>query len=96
MPTNDKPSAKQQAYLRSLAHKTGTSFTPPNTKAQASREIDRLKALASSPRHERNNDRAAIQNAPRGGSARVRDEEIEGHGSKAHWKGSALETGADY
>jgi hypothetical protein len=85
MPADDKPSAKQQAYLRSLAQKTGTSFTPPNTRSQASREIDRLKALSSSPRHERQDDRQAIQQATRGGAARVRETEVEGYGSTATW-----------
>jgi hypothetical protein len=85
MPAHDKPSAKQQAYLRSLAHKTGTSFTSPNTKSEASREIDRLKALSGSPRHEHHTDRHAVQRAPRGGATRVHDEEIEGHGPTATW-----------
>ncbi len=85
MPTHDKPSAKQQAYLRSLAQKTGTTFTPPNTRSEASREIDRLKTLSSSPRHEHHTDRQAVQQAPRGGAARVRDTEIEGYGSTATW-----------
>ena len=85
MPSNDKPSAKQQAYLRSLAQKTGTSFTPPKTRFEASREIDRLKALSSSPRHERQADREAVEQAPRGGDTRVRDTEVEGYGSNATW-----------
>jgi len=85
MPSNDKPSAKQQAYLRSLAQKTGTTFTPPKTRSEASREIDRLKALSSSPRHEHQTDRQAVQQAPRGGAARVRETEVEGYGSTATW-----------
>lgn len=43
MPTDDRPTQKQQCYLRSLAQRTGTSFTPPSTKVEASREIKRLK-----------------------------------------------------
>ena len=85
MPADDKPSPKQQAYLRALAQKTGTSFTPPKTRSEASREIDRLKALSSSPRHERQADRQAVQQAPRGGAARVRETEVEGYGSTATW-----------
>ena len=38
----DEPTSRQQRYLRQLAEKTGASFTPPATKAQASREIKRL------------------------------------------------------
>lgn len=75
MPADNKPTAKQQNYLRSLAQKTGTSFTPPTTKAQAHQEIDRLKALAASPRHERQTTSATP----------IRDEEIEGYGSTATW-----------
>jgi len=85
MPNNDKPSPKQQAYLRSLAQQTGTTFTPPNTRSEASREIDRLKALSGSPRHERHTDRQAVAQATRGGATRVRDTEIEGYGSTATW-----------
>jgi len=85
MPAHDKPSPKQQAYLRSLAQKTGTTFTPPKTRSEASREIDRLKALSSSPRHERQTDRQAVQQAPRGGATRVSETEVEGYGSTATW-----------
>lgn len=85
MPTHHKPSAKQQAYLRSLAQKTGTSFTAPKTRGEASREIERLKALASSPYHERQADRESVEQAPRGGAARVRENEVEGYGSTATW-----------
>ena len=60
MPTEDRPTARQQRYLRSLAQKTGTSFIPPATKTQASREIKRLKKLAASPRHERKGDQRAV------------------------------------
>lgn len=80
-----KPTAKQQQYLRSLAQRTATTFTPPKTKGQASTEIKRLKALGSSSRHERDEDRQAIAAAARGGAVAVRDEEITGHGSSATW-----------
>jgi len=87
MPADDRPTAKQQNYLRSLAQKTGTSFTPPRTKAQAHQEIDRLKALAASPRHERQTDRKAVRQglATATSATRIRDEEIEGYGSTATW-----------
>ena len=60
MPTDDRPTGKQQRYLRSLAQKTGTSFTPPQTKAEASREIERLRQLGASPGHERREDSEAV------------------------------------
>jgi hypothetical protein len=42
------PTPKQISYLKSLAEQTETSFTYPNTPAQASREIERLLALKES------------------------------------------------
>ena len=84
MATDDKTTARQQRYLRSLAQSTGTSFTPPATKHEASREIDRLKALTRSPRHEHRTDRRAVEEAPRGGATRVDESEIAGYGS-ATW-----------
>ena len=86
MPHNDSPTPKQQRYLRSLAEQTGTSFTPPTTKAEASREIERLKKLGASPRHERAEDRKAVARAQRGGEARVRPSEVSGYGSSARWR----------
>ncbi len=88
MPSDERPTQKQQRYLRSLAQKTGTSFTPPATKAQASREIKRLRKLGESPRHERRQDRRAVsEGLTRGTSAaRVRKDEIGGYGSTARWE----------
>ena len=88
MQTDEHPTAKQQRYLRTLAQKTGTSFTPPATKAQASREIKRLKKLCASPRHERDLDRRAVSERLATGTsaARVRKHEVEGYGSSATWR----------
>ncbi len=83
---DDRPTAKQQRYLRTLAEQTGTSFTPPATKVEASREINRLKTLGASPRHERTQDRRAVSEAARGDQATPRPEEIVGYGSNARWK----------
>jgi Protein of unknown function (DUF3072) len=45
-PTPPKPATeKQLAYLRNLAVQKGASFTVPTSSAEASAEIDRLKAL---------------------------------------------------
>jgi hypothetical protein len=53
------PKAGQLSYLRDLALQTGTTFTSPKTRQQASCEIDRLKKLKASrgrhlevPRHD--------------------------------------------
>ena len=84
MPENP-PTATQQRYLRALAQQTGTSFTPPRTSGEASREINRLKGLGASPRHERTQDRTAVSEARRGDAATPRAEEIVGYGSSATW-----------
>ena len=86
MPSDDPPTQKQQRYLRSLAEQTGTSFTPPRHKAEASREIERLKKLGASPRHERAEDRKAVAKTQRGGEARVRPSEVTGYGSNCRWR----------
>jgi hypothetical protein len=39
MPANNRPTVKQQSYLRSLAQSTGTSFAPSKTKSEASAEM---------------------------------------------------------
>jgi hypothetical protein len=41
--------AKQLRYLRSLAQKTGTTFSPPRSSHEASREINRMRQLAPRP-----------------------------------------------
>ena len=44
------PSAKQLAYLKALAQRTATSFTYPRDRAEASREIERLRRLPAAGR----------------------------------------------
>lgn len=41
--THQPPTRKQLAYLRALASRTGTTFTLPRTKWQASRQIAQLR-----------------------------------------------------
>lgn len=82
------PTGRQQAYLRKLALERGVSFTPPATRAQASRMIDQLKARpaeSASDRHRETRQVQADMATRRGGSARVREHELEGHGSTATW-----------
>lgn len=82
------PTAKQQAYLRRLALQRGVSFTPPATKAEASRLIDQLrKRPAESASDQRRETRRVQADLQRGTSAaRVRDHELDGHGSTATWR----------
>jgi hypothetical protein len=70
-----KPTPRQQRYLRQLARQTGTSFTPPATKAQASREIERLEGLPRHPRDDRIREQRAVQADLQAGAAR-RDPEL--------------------
>src|ERR1700735_1078990 len=43
--TRNAATPKQLHYIRSLAEQTGTTFTPPRSRREASSEIERLKAL---------------------------------------------------
>lgn len=90
MASNDsEPTARQLRYLRQLAELTGTTFTPPATRRQASHQIERLKQRSRSAGFERREDRRAVsrsltQDQP---ASSVRDDEISGYGSDAHWSG---------
>jgi hypothetical protein len=88
-PTQDRPTAKQLAYLRSLANRTGQTFTYPRTKAHASAEIRRLRTATPSTRVERQIERddLASEDAARAAScmADFASSEISGHGSTATW-----------
>ena len=72
-PADKRPSAKQLAYLRSLAARTGQTFAYPRTAAHASAEIRRLKSAAPSSRIERAVERKlnadAIASGPEDSSA---------------------------
>lgn len=86
MSRTDKPaSPKQLTYLRDLAQQTGTSFTLPKSSTEAKAEIDRLLRLkgTSVPPIEDAKSEADPTYAPA-----VRDDEISGYGSSAHWRGS--------
>jgi Protein of unknown function (DUF3072) len=88
--TGPKPTSKQLSYLRALADLTGSTFTPPTTRAQASREIERLKALPTSSASERRRDRRAVQDAMARDvpASSVRAHETRGYGSTARWAGA--------
>ncbi|HTB70754.1 MAG TPA: hypothetical protein VK707_07230 [Solirubrobacteraceae bacterium] len=83
--SSSSPSPRQLRYLRDLATQTGTSFTNPATRAQASSEIDRLKKLKSGasrlPLDFVDDDaEQALRYA-----TEVRSEEVSGHGVSATW-----------
>jgi hypothetical protein len=83
----DRPSARQLAYLRALADRTGQTFAYPQTRRQASLEIQRLERVASDTSIERaieiKQTRAAVQQLA--DSSAVRPDEISGYGSSATW-----------
>jgi hypothetical protein len=85
----DPPTAPQLVRLRKLATLKGQSFAYPATRADASKEIDRLDRAPFSTSAERALDRQQIvrDDHPLLSSARVRDDEIEGWGSSARWRG---------
>lgn len=84
----NKPTPRQLSYLRSLAERTGQTFTYPHTAAEASREIDRLKHVRPESCAERRIERKDIAEQIATGpadSARVREDEISGRGSNCQW-----------
>jgi len=80
------PTRPQLAYLRQLAERCGCSFVWPQTVGQASREIERLKALEPISHSDRRREDKALCDALASGprdAARIRAEEIVGFGSSA-------------
>ena len=85
-----KPTPAQLRYLRTLAQHTGTTFTPPATRAQASREIQRLKTrrpdgLARLDEHRVQADMAQ----GRQDAVRHLRSEVSGYGAGARWARNA-------
>jgi hypothetical protein len=83
---NPQPTRRQLAYLKALAARTGQTFTWPRTRAQASREIRRLRAIRGSgftfgELQAEHADGEARHDAPA-----VRSEEIAGYGAPATWR----------
>jgi hypothetical protein len=88
MDTDSEPTAKQLRYLRDLAQRRRESFAYPQTAAEASREIGRLRERPSPHRTEARLDRLAVSRAIAecGDDASVSDREIAGYGSSARWR----------
>jgi hypothetical protein len=86
--SENPPSAKQLRYLRNLAEQRGESFAYPQSAAEASAEIERLKGRRRGSYVERRIEREQVSNdmAARGGAAAPREEEIVGYGSSARWR----------
>ncbi len=76
------PTARQLSYLRELAQRTGRTFVPPKTKAEASAAIKQLQHAPRSSPIERHLDHQI--DPPAYGTA-VRDDETTGYGATARW-----------
>ncbi len=86
--TQRPPTSKQLRYLRNLSAQRGESFSYPHSAAEASAEIERLKARRRGSYVERRIEREQVSRdmAIRGDAASVRDSEIVGYGSSARWR----------
>lgn len=82
-----KPTPRQLRYLKSLAEKTGQTFTYPKTLAEASHQIERLLDAPLRLHGELEIEREIADAVAMGeqDAARVRKDEISGHGSSATW-----------
>lgn len=84
-----KPSAKQLRYIRNLAHSAGETFIYPQTRAQASAEIGRLKGRRRTAPADRRRESSELSRSFAAGppdAAAVRPAEISGYGSSATWR----------
>lgn len=79
------PTPRQLSYLKALAARTASSFAYPATRADASREIERLRSLPDQPRPPRvpsdPDDPQSLTYA-----TAVHDSEVVGYGSCASWR----------
>ena len=91
MAWSEPPTKPQLRELRRLAERTGQSFAYPATRSEASKELQRLAKAAKSTAAERAIDRREIvrEDHPLLSAARICDDEIEGYGSSARWRGAA-------
>jgi hypothetical protein len=92
------PTERQLRYLRTLANRTATTFAPPSTRREASREIGRLIALfqaGPSPLAEPDGEAEGLEEPY---ATAVRPDEVIGFGSSATWRSkprAASPQGAD-
>lgn len=86
-PQSAKPTRKQVKYIKDLARKRGETFTFPQTRAQASAEIKRLKRRPVLTIAERELEASRRPRWPeiQGDKAQTWDFEVEGYGSTAQW-----------
>jgi hypothetical protein len=83
--TEAAPTDRQLRYLRVLASKTGTTFTYPATRGEASRQIDRLRKLEDEP-HAPSLERGGLDGERLVYATAVDASEVSGFGSSATWR----------
>jgi hypothetical protein len=88
-PGEERPTSRQLAYLRTLAQRTGQTFSWPTTRSAASREIRRLETVPSITQVDREMERHdwAAEAAAREANCDVpiRPHELDGYGSSTTW-----------
>jgi hypothetical protein len=92
--SSSKPTPRQLRYIRSLAEKSGTTFTPPQTFNEAKRLIDEMKGREPTRRADIQRERREISHdmaTRRGDAAQVSPDELSGYGSSATWTADAGE-----
>lgn len=81
------PTARQLRYLRALAARSGTTFTPPGTRRGASRAIKALQSRRPSKPWERHADALSVAEHQGAHTATdIRGDEIAGYGANARWR----------
>ena len=88
MAASDRPTAKQLRYLRALADQTGTTFTPPTTRGEASQAIDALGRGPVEGRSDRRRQRrqVSVDLTEARPDSSVRGDEVSGYGGGARWR----------
>lgn len=81
------PTSRQLRYLRALAAKSATTFVTPGTRGEASREIERLRALDVVARPSRLEE-PEIETEQLHYATAVQAQEVSGFGSTATWRTS--------
>ena len=87
---DSSPTPAQLRYLRALAEQTGTTFVNPSTRAQASREIDRLRRLKDTTPAPRTDEDGREQQGHADEEQLVyatalQPDEVSGFGSNCRW-----------
>jgi hypothetical protein len=90
-PPADPPTRTQLQLLRRFAHASGQTFTTPRTKAQASREIQRLAEISNNTPieeliAERTSEPERLRDTGPRDAAAIQPREITGYGANARWK----------